>query len=93
MTYPMLNLGMEAQITEVIKDEHGVYVDAAAGKISATVAIFKGEMSNLGVQVTCKNASHRVWRGAGKFFSSINEALENYKSPEMKAIINAAASA
>ena len=81
---------MEAKITEIINDEHGVYIDATAGKISACVCIYKGEMSNLGVQVICKNASHKVWRGSGKFFSSIKEALENYKSQEIKEIINVA---
>ena len=45
------------------------------------------------VQVCCQNAAHRVWRGAGKFFQSIAEALEAYKSPEMKAMIHAAESA
>jgi DNA-binding protein H-NS len=81
---------MEAQITEVVKDEYSVFVSATAGKISASVSIYKGEMASLGVQIICKNASHRVWRGAGKLFSSVSEALQNYKSPEMKAIINAA---
>jgi UDP-N-acetylmuramyl pentapeptide synthase len=42
------------------------------------------------VQVCNQNACHQVWRGAGKFFQSVAEALEGYKSPEMKAMIQAA---
>ena len=85
---------MEVKIDEIVKDEFGgTHVEATSGKTSATVSIFRGEMSHMGVQVICKNASHKCWRGFGKFFSDVNEALSNYKSSEMKAIINAAASA
>ena len=39
------------------------------------------------VNVLNENASHRAYRGMGKTFHNIVEALNNYKSSEMKAIL------
>jgi DNA-binding protein H-NS len=48
------------------------------------------ELVNDENEVLCKNASHKVWKGSGKFFDTVADALNNYKSPEMKSIIRAA---
>lgn len=42
------------------------------------------------VNVCCRNASNRVWRGMGQFFSNMSEAMDAYKSSAMKAILSAA---
>jgi len=77
---------MNIQITQTIKAPTGFYFSATCEKVSATVAIH-----SYGVQVVCQNAAHKVWRGSGKFFPTIAAAIDNYKSGEMKAIIQAAA--
>ncbi len=47
------------------------------------------ERSKFGyINVCCKNASHKVWNKSGRYFRTFQEALENYKSSEMKAIIS-----
>ena len=76
---------MQIEITESSKGENGFYVQASCNKVTAFVAIH-----TWGVQVCCQNSAHKVWRGAGKFFKNAAEALDNYRSGEMKAIINAA---
>jgi DNA-binding protein H-NS len=45
------------------------------------------------VQVRNNNASHRVWGGMGKRFENLEQALSNYKSREMQAMIRAAMAA
>lgn len=76
---------MTIQISEVVRTEHGTYVSAACGKVSAFVSV-----TSWGLQVCCKNASHRVWRGAGKHFHTLADALAGYRSQEMQAMIIAA---
>ena len=75
---------MNATVTELNVTETGLYASATCGKISAIVCINDYE-----VRVICQNAAHKVWRGAGKAFKTIAEALAAYKTPEMKAIIAA----
>ena len=83
---------MAVNLIETLRDEFGTHIEAQAGKQKATVSIYKGSLANLGVQVVCQNASHRAFRGAGKFFKDIGAALDNYRSAEMRAIIELAAS-
>lgn len=33
------------------------------------------------------NASHQAWRGAGRYFPSLAAALEHYRSPVMRAML------
>lgn len=70
----------ETNITET-----GLYFSASSGSTSALVCIHEH-----GVRVICKNASHQVWRGAGRFFPNVADALNGYKSANMRAIITAA---
>ena len=42
------------------------------------------------VNVCCRNAQHKVWRGLGRFFDSWTEALDGYRSGDMKAAIRTA---
>lgn len=78
---------MEIQISKMIRSEYGtVHMELACNKTSAYVGIDKDG----GVQVCTMNASHRAWRGGGKYYRSISEALEHFRSAEMKAIIAAA---
>jgi len=46
-------------------------------------------INDYGVRVLCHNASHKAWRGSGRGFDSISDALAAYKKPEMKAMIEA----
>jgi len=78
---------MQAIITKSQKTESAVYVEASCGKVSALVAFYSH-----GVRVCQHNASNRVWKGFGKLYSSIDEALNSYKSDAMRTIIFAAAS-
>ncbi|NBW12074.1 MAG: hypothetical protein EBR82_28990 [Caulobacteraceae bacterium] len=69
-------------ITQIIRNDVGIYVDATCGKISAFVFITDYE-----VRVICQNASNKVWRGAGRAFQTAAEAVAAYKKLQMKAII------
>ena len=40
------------------------------------------------INVTVNNAMQRAWKGLGKRFETIAEALENYKDPKIKAALN-----
>ena len=75
----------KASVTETIRADGAIYVTATSGKVSAMVAV-----DQWGVRVICQNASHRCWRGAGRFFQDIASAVAGYKTAEMKAIILAA---
>jgi hypothetical protein len=81
---------MQVQIIEFGALESGKFFEANCGKTSAYVWFGKFTGS---INVCCKNASHKAFRGTGRTFWSIEEALAAYKSPEMKAIINAAVEA
>lgn len=76
---------MTLLINETAKTETATYFDATCNKVTALVAIYSH-----GVQVCCKNASHRTWKGFGKLYPNAEAASASYKSAEMKAIIAAA---
>ena len=80
---------MQVNITSAEKTENGKYFAVDCGKTSAHIYISKAGYIN----VCCKNASHKVWKGFGRYFLTFQDALEGYKSPEMKAIISAASEA
>lgn len=75
---------MQATVTEINITDTGIYANATCGKVSACVCI-----NDYQVRVICQNAAHKVWRGAGRAFATVAEALAAYKTPEMKAIIAA----
>jgi len=75
---------MQVIITQASTVECGKYIEADCGKTSAHIYI-----SEFGyINVCCKNASHKVWNKSGRYFRTFQEALEGYKSSEMKAIIS-----
>lgn len=78
---------MMIELVEKTESESGFCLELTCGKKSAVVGIWKSGI----VTVCCLNAAHRAWRGLGKTFSSVEEALENYRSSEMKSMIRAAA--
>lgn len=79
---------MNVQITMTSREKDFFYFQAVCGKKSAFVSICPRWIT-----VCCQNAAHKVWRGAGRTFETIAEAFEAYKSPEMRAIIQAAQTA
>jgi DNA-binding protein H-NS len=58
-------------------------VVAAGQRVYVRVPAHKSAQVNVIVQ----NASHRAWRGCGKFFDSLESALDAYKSEKVKAAI------
>ena len=80
---------MNVEIVNESNGEGTACFELACGKQAAFVTFPKSG----GVWVCCQNAAHRVWRGSGKAFSSVSEALENYRSPEMRTMIEYAAKA
>ena len=60
--------------------------EMTAGKHAACVVI-----KDRGVQVVVKNASNRAWRGMGREFRSLDEALTRYKTADIRAMIQTAA--
>lgn len=81
---------MELQIINQQSMSSGRYFEAAVGKIAASVWV---SATSGHLTVCCLNASHRAWGKLGRTFRSVEEALAAYKSPQMKAIINAAVEA
>ena len=74
----------EAVVNKIAIPETGLYAEASCGKVKALVCIHDNH-----VRVICCNASHSAWRGMGRVFPSIAEAIAGYKSQEMKSIIAA----
>ena len=54
-----------------------------------TVSVMQVTGNSNYVVVMYKNAAHKAYRGMGKQFSTIQEALNNYKDASIKAIIEA----
>jgi hypothetical protein len=79
---------MSATLIESAKrHESGSFsAECTTGKVKAEFWFF----STGGVQIVCKNAANRTWRGMGKRYETEAAALDGYKSPEMKANIRAA---
>ena len=75
---------LQATVTEIKITETGLYAEATCGKVSACVCI-----NEIYVRVICYNAAHKAWRGFGRVFQTVAEAIAAYKTPEMKAIIAA----
>jgi hypothetical protein len=75
---------MQATITEQKDGKIFFLALAECGKTKAEIMICK---DNGRINVVCKNASHRVWQGGGKWFDSADKAIENYRSPQMRLII------
>jgi len=71
---------------KTIEGQEYRYLELATEKVSAFVTFMPW-----GVQVCCKNSSHKVWRGAGRLFNSIQDAIEGYKSADMRSILTTAA--
>ena len=77
---------MNVLITETHRSEYATTIEGVCGKTTGVVSIHPdGTM-----QVLCVNAAHRCWRGGGRWIRNLEEALETYRSGEMKAIIRAA---
>ena len=79
---------MNVQITLTNREKDFFYFQGTCGKKSAFVSICPRWIT-----VCCQNAAHQVWRKCGRTFETIAEAVAAYKSPEMKAIIQAAQTA
>lgn len=78
---------MQILISAINPDKYGTYITASTEKTEALIGFYKDGSIN----VVCKNAAHRVWRGAGRHFVSLADALAGYKSASMRALIQAAA--
>ena len=61
------------------------YVEMSSGSKSALFVVTTGEVNY--VRVIVQNASHRAWKGMGKQFPTIAAAIENYKSADVKAML------
>jgi hypothetical protein len=79
---------MNVLITETRRSKFATTIEGTCGKVSGVVSVY----ADGHLQVLCLNAAHRAWRGGGRYIASLSDALETYKSPEMRAIIQAAAS-
>lgn len=77
---------MDIMILEQSKGNNVEYFTLKTGNKEAFIAVHLDGT----IQVCCKNASHRVWRGSGRVFNDKASALASYKSTEMRAMIEAA---
>lgn len=65
-------------------DENYTYVTLSSSKKEAFISYnhISGQ-----VNVLCLNASHKAYKGFGKFFNTFEEAINNYKSADMQNMI------
>lgn len=74
---------MTIQIIEQTED----YIDLIVGKREFQISA--GLLGNdFSLNVLCKNASNRVWRGFGNWFTTWEQALDHYKSAAAITAIN-----
>lgn len=73
--------------TETNETDYSRSATFTCEKTSAYVAVYKDSGR---VNVCCLNAANRTWRGCGKFFENMTEAMGAYKSGAMKAILETA---
>ena len=59
-----------------------IILEMSCGKHSAIVSISQYEF-----RVIVHNSSHRAWKGIGKAFPSAAEARANYRTPEIRSMI------
>jgi ribosomal protein L31 len=64
------------------------FVTGECGKHSAMVTVAPNY-----INVRVCNAAHRAWKGMGKTFATVEQALANYRTAEIRAIIEAARTA
>jgi hypothetical protein len=62
------------------------FAELACGNHAIIVTV--GPKATIGVSV--QNASHRAWRGSGKNFQSLDEALVYYKTAAIGAMLRTA---
>jgi len=79
---------MQVQILEskeVIYPNTGrhVYAVMQCGKVKMSVSI-----NSKYVQAVVHNSSNAAWKGFGKFYRDFDEAINNYRSAEAKAMLN-----
>ena len=76
---------MGIMITSQSQNNGRVYFELSSEKKDASIS-FNAELGM--VNVLCKNASHKAWKGVGRTFWSFEEARAAYKSSDMKAMID-----
>ena len=76
---------MGIMITSQSQNNGRVYFELSSQKKDANIS-FNAELGM--VNVLCKNASHKAWKGVGRTFWSFEEARAAYKSSDMKAMID-----
>jgi CRISPR/Cas system endoribonuclease Cas6 (RAMP superfamily) len=81
---------MTVMINELNITEYSNNAEFTCEKTTAYVSFHKYDNR---INVCVLNATHRVFRGMGKFFYSIEEAKSAYKSGSMKAILDSAQAA
>jgi hypothetical protein len=77
-------------LKKVVSDRGNIYITAQCNKKTVSVSILPGAAS-FSINVCTHNAMHKAWGMTlvgGKWFASFNDAIEAYKSPELKAILN-----
>jgi hypothetical protein len=79
---------MEVIIESKTRDASGLYLSATCAGVSASVLV----STSGDVRVIVKNALNRAWRGSGPFFSSIAAAINHYRTPAIRAMLQVAAS-
>lgn len=62
-------------------------ITLATEKVEIFVDVMTGSKYGDEVRVIVKNASHRVWRGAGKRFDTMDEAIANYRSAAVRSML------
>ena len=81
---------MQVLIESQEKIEGRIYFELSTEKKSAHIS-FNPELNS--INVLCRNASHKAYKGMGRtFWNGWNEALEAYKSSDMKEMIKVAQS-
>jgi hypothetical protein len=82
---------MEAMIVDHTTTNSSHYVELTCGKKGALVIVNTGYDSH--IRVIVNNAAHRVFRGMGRRFATVADAVAAYKTDAVKTMILAAVEA
>ncbi len=77
---------MNVLITQSARSEYGTTLEAVVDKTTGVVSVNRDGS----LQVLCVNAAHKAWRGGGRYCASVTDALDHYRSPAMRRIIQTA---
>lgn len=81
---------IEESTTQTLPSSRYLHATLSSGKRRATVSVCRSEVYGNYIRVIVQNDSHLTWKGMGKSFRTLPEALAAYKSASIRSMIETA---